>query len=209
MNVGILGAGAMAEAIGQRLVANGHALFVSYSRDPNKLDRLAITLGHGTRAGEPYDAARFGDVLLLATGWQGAHAALEAADPPPGTIVWSIVNPLKSDLSGLEVGTTTSGTEELARAAPAAVFVGAWPPFANVLTSSSTRFSGERPTLFFCGDDATAKQKVALLLDALDVDAVDAGPLHAARFIEPAMLLLVHLAYAQQYGQVAAHLLRR
>jgi 8-hydroxy-5-deazaflavin:NADPH oxidoreductase len=71
MNVGILGAGAMAEAIGQRLVANGHALFVSYSRDPNKLDRLAITLGHGTRAGEPYDAARFGDVLLLATGWQG------------------------------------------------------------------------------------------------------------------------------------------
>ena len=36
----------------------------------------------------------------------------------------------------------------------------------------------------------------------------DAGPLYAARFIEPAMFLLVHLAYRQEMGQVGARLLR-
>ena len=63
--------------------------------------------------------------------------------------------------------------------------------------------------LFYCGDDATAKRTIASLFESLDVDAVDAGPLYAARFIEPAMFLLVHLAYGQKMGQVAARLLRR
>ncbi len=37
---------------------------------------------------------------------------------------------------------------------------------------------------------------------------VDAGPLRAARFIELAMMLLVHLAYREKLGQVGLQLLR-
>jgi predicted dinucleotide-binding enzyme len=75
--------------------------------------------------------------------------------------------------------------------------------------SDSARFGHEQLTLFYCGDEAAAKQRVAPLFEALDVEAVDAGPLFAARFIEPAMFLLVHLAYGQKFGQVGARLLRR
>jgi hypothetical protein len=209
MNIGILGSGNMAAAIGRHLITQGHKLQLSFSRDRAKLENTASMLGAGTTVGSPADAARFGDVLLLATGWEGAASALRAAGTLDGKVVWSIVTPLKPDLSGLSVGTTSSGNEELAKLAPRAAWVAGWPPFAEVLGSSSLRFQGERATLFYCGDDANAKQKVGTLFEALDVDAIDAGPLYASRFIEPAMFLLVHLAYGQKLGSVAARLVRR
>jgi predicted dinucleotide-binding enzyme len=209
MNIGILGAGNMTKALGRHLVGKGHRLVVSYSRDAAKLEQVARDLGGDTRGAAPEEAARFGEVVLLATGWDGAAAALRAAGPLDGKVVWSIVNPLKADLSGLAVGTATSGSEELAKVVPKASFVAGWPPFADVLASSSTRFGSERQTLFYCGDDETAKREVLPLFEALDVEPVDAGPLRAARFIEPAMFLLVHLAYARKMGQVGARLLRR
>jgi predicted dinucleotide-binding enzyme len=209
MNIGILGAGRMTAELGKRLINSGHQLVVSYSRDRSKLEKAAKELGGGTRAGSPEEAARFGDVVLLSTGWNGAAAALKAAGPLDGKVVWSIVTPLKSDFSGLEVGTTTSGSEELARVVPRAAFVAGWPPFADLLASSATRFASGRTALFFCGDDVNAKTTVLPLFEALDVDPVDAGPLRAARFIEPSMFLLVHLAYSQGMGPVGASLIRR
>ena len=209
MKIGILGAGSMTNALGKRFVGKGHELVISYSRDPAKLAGAAAAIGGGTRAASPAEAAAFGDVVLLATGWEGAAGALEAAGPLDGKVIWSIVNPIAPDYSGLRMGTTTSGSEELAKVARGAAFVAGFPPFADVLASPSTHFGDERPTLFYFGDHEPAKQKVAPLFDALDVDAVDCGPLSAARFVEPAMFLLVHLAYGRKLGQVAARLLRR
>ena len=199
----------MTNALGRRFVDKGHKLVISFSRDSAKLEKAARDIGGGTRAGSPEEAAAFGDVVLLATGWEGAADALEAAGPLDGKVLWSIVNPLKPDYSGLSIGTTTSGSEELAKLAKGAAFVAGFPPFADVLASPSTHFGAERPTLFYFGDDDAAKQKVAPLFDSLDVDPVDCGPLYAARFVEPTMFLLVHLAYGRKLGQVAARLLRR
>ncbi len=121
-----------------------------------------------------------------------------------------IVNPLLPDMSGLAVGTTTSGAEEIAKKAPGARVVEAIPPFADVLASSSHRFDGEQTVAFYCGDDAEAKQVVAELLADLDVQAVDAGPLRNARYIEPAGFLLVQLQYAPTaQGQYGLHVLVR
>jgi predicted dinucleotide-binding enzyme len=209
MNIGILGAGKMTQALGRHFIKTGHELLVSYSRNRDKLEKAAEDLGGGTQVGSPVDAARFGDVVLLATGWGGAALALKAAGALDGKVLWSIVTPLKPDYSGLALGTTTSGSEELAKLVPRAAFIAGWPPFAEVLTSASTRFGTERQTLFYCGDDPNAKRTVAPLFESLDVDAVDAGPLYAARFIEPAMCLLVHLAYGQKMGRVGVRLLRR
>jgi predicted dinucleotide-binding enzyme len=209
MNIGILGAGRMTNALGRRFVNGGHTLVVSYSRDRAKLEKTAEDLGSGTRAASPEEAARFGDVVLLATGWDGAATALKAAGSLAGKTVWSIVTPFKPDLSGLVVGTTTSGSEELAAVVPGAAFVAGWPPFADVLASPSSPFSPNRVTLFYCSDDAGGKAAILPLLQTLDVDPVDAGPLRAARFIEPSMFLLVHLAYAQRMGSVGVRLLRR
>jgi predicted dinucleotide-binding enzyme len=209
MQVGILGAGNMATGLGRYFLKAGHKLLISHSRDRGKLEKVVKDLGGGTQAGSAKDAACFGEIVILATTWDGAAGALEAAGSLDGKVLWSIVNPLKADLSGLMVGTTTSGSEELAKLAPHARFVAAWPPFAEVLASGSTRFGSERQTNFYCGDETNAKRAVASLLESLDVDPVDAGPLYAARYLEPSMMLHVHFAYALNMGATAIRLLRR
>src|SRR5262249_6557444 len=149
MNIGVLGAGTMTHALGRRFVADGHRLVVSYSRDPQKLEETARDLGGGTGVGSPADAAQFGDVLLLGPSWSGAAEPRRGAAPLRKKVIWSIVTPLTTDTSGLEIGTTTPGAEELARVEPGSRFIAGWPPFAAVLESSSTRFAGERQTLFY------------------------------------------------------------
>jgi 8-hydroxy-5-deazaflavin:NADPH oxidoreductase len=209
MNIGVLGAGNMATALGRIWAQRGHEVMVSFSRDDRKLASAALAIGPGAKTGSAAQAAQFADVVVLATVWGASQDAIAAAGRLTGKIVFSIVNPLRPDMAGLEVGTTTSGNEELARAAHDARWVAGWPPFAEVLSSGSTRFGDERSSLFYCGDDGEAKARVRPLLDALDVAPVDAGPLQAARFIEPAMMLLVHLAYRDKLGEVGLRLLRR
>jgi len=50
------------------------------------------------------------------------------------------------------------------------------------------------------GDDPQAKATVTTLLAALPAAVTDAGDLTAAHFIEPAMMLLVRLAYGLGLG---------
>lgn len=108
-----------------------------------------------------------------------------------GKVVWDTTNPLKPDMSGLVIGTTTSAGEEVARAAPGARVVKAVPPFAEVLHSSSTEIGGGRPGVFVCGDDAEARRQVLGLVAEIGADGVDAEPLGMS---------LVQLAYAQGFG---------
>lgn len=98
------------------------------------------------------------------------------------------------------MGTTTSAAEEIAQLAPGARVVEGLPAFAQVLHSASVEIAGQKPTVFVRGEDANAKKTVAGLLAECGMGVVDAGPLRAARYVEPAMMLLVELAYAQGFG---------
>jgi hypothetical protein len=60
----------------------------------------------------------------------------------------------------------------------------------------------------FRGRRCRAKKIVAGLLRETGVDAVDAGPLRNARFVELAMILLVQLAYPLGMGVVGIKLFR-
>jgi 8-hydroxy-5-deazaflavin:NADPH oxidoreductase len=71
---------------------------------------------------------------------------------------------------------------------------------AAILASDSHRLGGQQLSTFYCGDDAEAKQAVARLLVDLDLDPVDAGPLTSARYIEPAGMLTVQVAYGMGVG---------
>lgn len=68
---------------------------------------------------------------------------------------------------------------------------------------------GLLPTVFVCGDDEEAKRTVAALIEDIGAQPVDAGPLSAARLIEPAMMLVVSIAYAGLPRDVGLRLLER
>ncbi|MBC7807010.1 MAG: NAD(P)-binding domain-containing protein [Akkermansiaceae bacterium] len=212
MKIGIIGAGNVGSGLGKRLATSGHELCFSYSRDPAKLDALVASIGTSARSGTPEEAARFGEVVLLAMTWtQVPDAIAQIGDAADGKIVWSAVNAVNSTMTGLAIGTTTSAAEEIARLLPTSNVVEGIPCNAEILHSPSLDFGADRPGAFVCGDDPQARQIVLSLLSDVGLAPTDAGPLVAARLIEPTGFLIAYLAYAQGMGgaNTAMKLLRR
>lgn len=209
MKIGVIGAGNMGSSLGKFWAQNGHQLMFSYSRDAAKLQKVAEAIGSNATIGTPTEAVQFADVVLLSVPYGAIQDALQAAGSLDGKILFSCVNALLPDMSGMAIGTTTSAAEEIAKLAPGARVVEALPLFAEVLNSPSQRFDDQIATIFYTGDDEAAKQVVADLLGEIDVEVVDAGGLKNSRFVEPAMMLLIQLAYAQNMGQVGFKLLKR
>jgi predicted dinucleotide-binding enzyme len=201
MKIGIIGAGNVGTGLGKRLAASGHDIVVSFGRTPENVADAARKIGGGTKAGTVEEAARHGEVVIVATPWVVTLETIrQVAGELEGKTVWDTTNPFKTDMSGLEIGLSTSAGEEIAKAAPGAKVVKAVPPFAEVLHSPSARVGGERSSVFVCGNDPAARTTILKLVSDIDADGIDAGPLSLARYTEPLGMLLVYLAYVQGYG---------
>jgi predicted dinucleotide-binding enzyme len=205
MRIGIIGAGRLGTALAQSLLANGHDVMLG-----GGVSAEEAAGGLGAAAGSNRDAVAFGEAVALAVPFAAIDSALEAAGPLDGVVLWSCVNALTPDLSGLAVGFDTSAAEEVAKRARGARVVSAIPPFAEALANGDLIYdNGLSPTVFVCGDDERAKALVEELVRDLGAHPVDAGPLAAARLIEPAMTLLVRLAYGGLPRDIGLRLLER
>jgi predicted dinucleotide-binding enzyme len=205
VRIGIIGAGRLGSAMARRLLRAGHEIVLGGGASAHE---AAAALG--VPAAPSSVAAAFGEVVALAVPFAGIRPAIEQAGSLEGRVVWSCVNAVKPDLSGLAVGFDTSAAEEVARRAPGARVVSAIPPFAEALDNGDLRYEEElAPSVFICGDDDRAKAIVELLVFDLGAHPVDAGPLAAARLIEPAMMLMVSIAYAGVPRDVGLRLLER
>jgi predicted dinucleotide-binding enzyme len=179
------------------------------ARAPDPLQLLAASAGPNARAGSPAEAAQFGEVVVLAPPWPVVGDALQAAGSLADKILIDCTNPLKSDLSGLEIGHTTSAAEEVARRVAGARVVKAFNSI-GAANMANPVFGSQRATMFFCGDDAAAKSTVARLVEEIGFEPVDAGALAIARLLEPLAMLWIHLAYARGMGpDFAFKLIRR
>lgn len=205
MNLGIIGAGSLGTALGGRLAAASHAIM--YAGGASAHD---ASVRQRARVGSNAEAAAFGDVVILAVPFAAIDVAIADAGSLRGRVLWSCVNALKPDYTGLAIGFDNSGAEEVARRAPGARVVAAVPPFAHAIASGQLSYDRDlKPTVFVCSDDEAAKKIVERLVCDLGADPVDAGPLEAARLVEPAMMLTVSLAYAGVPRDVGLRLLER
>jgi predicted dinucleotide-binding enzyme len=205
MKLGIIGAGSLGCALGERFAETGHEIMFGGSASArDAADRL------GARVGSNAETAAFADVVILAVPFAAVPIALADAGPLRERVLWSCVNALKPDYTGLVIGFNNSAAEEVARCAPSARVVAAVPPFAHAIATG--RLSYERdlePTVFICSDDNAGKRIIEGLVRELGADPVDAGPLTAARLVEPAMMLAVSIAYAGVPRDVGLRLLER
>jgi 8-hydroxy-5-deazaflavin:NADPH oxidoreductase len=204
MRIGIIGAGSLGSALGERLGRAGHEImFGGGDTAREAASRMAAGVGSNS------DAAAFGDVVVLAVPFAAIDAALDDA-ATEGRVLWSCVNALGHDLSGLAVGFDTSAAEQVARQARGARVVAAIPPFAHAIAAGTLAYDeGLAPSVFLCSDDPAAKEVVDRLVRDLGAHPVDAGQLSAARLVEPAMMLLIGLAYAGAPRDVGLRLLER
>jgi predicted dinucleotide-binding enzyme len=194
MNIGIIGSGNMGGGLGKLWAARGHSILFSGAHNATQLSDLAQSAGNNARAGTPADAADFGEVVLLTVRWPDLGTALSGLAPllQAKTLI-SCVNPFKPDFSGLEIGTITSGAEEVAKLAPEANVVECLFLNGTVINSPTRQFGGETPTVFYCGNSQTAKSHVAQLLVDIGAEPRDAGGLTSARYLEPYAMLIMTL----------------
>lgn len=205
MKLGIIGAGSLGSALGERYARRGHEImFGGGAAAQDAAVRLRA------RVGSNAETTAFGDVVILAVPFAAIDCALGDCGPLRGCVVWSCVNALKPDYTGLAIGFDNSAAEEVARRAPGARVVAAVPPFANAIANGPLSYDHDlEPSVFICGDDAAAKRIVEGLVRELGAQPVDAGPLEAARLVEPAMMLAVSIAYAGVPRDVGMRLLER
>jgi hypothetical protein len=184
----------------------------SGSRDQAKLEGLAQQGGHGATWGTLEEAAAFGEVVLLALLWPQVLEVLPQLAPVlEGKILIDASNPLTPDFVHLAIGHTDSGGETVARQLPGVRVVKAYNSVgANIIGSASKQFGTvTAPTLFFCGDDAGAKQTVAGLIAASGFEPFDVGALSTARFLEPLEQLWVEILKSGIQQEFILSLLRR
>jgi predicted dinucleotide-binding enzyme len=196
LTIGTIGTGRMAGTLGRIWAANGHRVMFG-SRDPAKARALAAETGHDAQGGSQTEAAVFGEVVLLATPWTGAQAAVQNL-PLDGKVLIDVTNPYHPD-QGLLVGHTTSAAELIAARAPGARVIKAFNAihFTNL---DHPDFDGQKPAVFYCGDDPHAKGIVRELIEATGCTPVNVGPLRRARYLEPLAALWIDLAFQERWG---------
>ena len=159
--------------------------------------------GHETRFGhrdpkETVDeAAKWGEVIILAVPHNNADDAREAVKPyADGKIVIDVMNAISANMD-LDISCTTSTAEETQMKLPKAHVVKA---FNTVFApnQSTAEVGNEQLTAFIAGDDTDAKQMVIRLTSDIGFDPIDCGPLRAARYLEAMGIMIINLAF--KYG---------
>jgi 8-hydroxy-5-deazaflavin:NADPH oxidoreductase len=202
MRVGILGSGLMGGKLGTLFARAGHNVVFSYTRSKEKLNKLAKDAKGNARAGTPREAAQDADALLLAVHWLRMDDVLNQAGDLSSKVILTCSLPMDAGNTGLVIGRTTSGAEELAKNVPKAKVVCAF----NTVPSEvffgvyEARRKANRPSLVYCGDHARSKEVAAALIRDVGFEPVDAGPLRIARYTEPFALLMGQLAYEGNDG---------
>ncbi len=203
MKITVLGAGNMGAAFVKQLTRAGHQVSVA-SRDGAKAAQVAAA-NPGAKAVPAAGSADSADVVVLATFFADAAAALQAAGDLKGKVVVDITNPLTADYMGLTIGHSTSAAEEIAKAVPGAEVVKAFNTlFAQVLDGGADFGGGQKLSVFVASDSARAKQSAVALAESMGFQVVDAGALKNARYLEPLAGLNIYLGYGAGLGTVIA-----
>src|SRR5213080_4709650 len=211
MRIGILGSGLMGGKLGTLFARAGHDVVFSYARSEQKLKKLARDAKGKARSGTPREAAQAAEAVLLAVHWSRVDDVLQQAGDLSGKVIVSCSLPMNADDSGLVIAHTSSGAEELAKKVPKARVVSAFGtvPSEVLFDVFEARRKATKPSLVYCGDDASSKQVAAQLIRDVGFDPVDAGPLRIARYTEPFTLLIAQLAYEGDEGPELAYRFER
>jgi predicted dinucleotide-binding enzyme len=145
------------------------------------------------------DAAKWGEIIILAVPHNNANDAIESIGPyADGKTVIDVINAVGSNMD-LAISCTTSSAEETQKKLPKAHVVKA---FNTVFAPNQSigKVGDEQLTAFIAGDDLKAKQTVAQLTRDIGFDPVDCGPLKAARYLEAMGIMIINLGYSYGMG---------
>jgi predicted dinucleotide-binding enzyme len=219
MKVGVLGSGQVGRKLGDGFIQLGHTVMIS-SRNPNKEEVVEWIKNHGNDdsialSGTFSDTAKFGQIIVIATSWEGTINAIKMTDKNDfdQKIVIDATNPL--DFSQgmppkLALGFSDSAGETIQRLLPTARIVKAFNTVGNPHFIHPSFPIGGPPTMFICGEDDTAKRFVTdNILSKFGWETIDIGGISGSRLLEPLADLWINLYFRTGSTNHAFKLLRK
>lgn len=224
MKIGILGSGMVGTALAEGFLRFGHHVKMG-SRTPGKLSEIMAKLGTGSKngthaggvsAGTFSETAVFGELLVLATKWDGnaAKNAVELAGKENfrGKVLIDVTNPLKSESSDkppiLAIGYPDSAGKTVQSWLPETKVVKAF----NIVTSSymtNPKLMEGEPDLFIAGDSAEGKQLVTGFAEGWGWKVHDMGGVDQAYLLEALAMIWIRYGFLHNHWTHAFQLLKR
>ena len=185
----------MGQVLGAGFLKHGHEAMLG-TRDPKKKDvEDWVRATPGAKAGTFEEAARFGEVIVLAALGRAVESIVELAGPAnfSGKTVIDATNPIADEppVNGVlkyTTGPNESLGERIQAKLPAAHVVKAFNSVGNALMINP-HFSQGVPTMFLGGDSAEAKAQVSGIAEQFGWEPYDCGGIVSARAIEPLCIL--------------------
>jgi 8-hydroxy-5-deazaflavin:NADPH oxidoreductase len=195
MKIGILGSGSVGQTLGAGFLKHGHQVKLgTRSPDSGEIKKwLAAT--PGATAGTFAEAAKFGELNVLAVKGTIVDSAVKLSGPDnfSGKTLLDATNPIADapPVNGV-LQFFTGPNESLAEKIQAQL------PQARVVKAFNSVGAGRMinphyeqgtPTMFFCGNDPAAKSQVSDIIRQFGWEPYDVGGINAARALEPLCML--------------------
>jgi hypothetical protein len=170
VDVGIIGAGRLGQAMAQTALRAGRSVVIANSRDPESLTTVVSALGEGVSAGTVGEAASAG-IVVVAVPWDRLPEAVRGLEWNGQIVIDATNDWAADDLNGRTSSEIVSGLVAGARVVKAANTLSA-----DVLGSDPQQAGGRR-VIFISGDDADAKAAVVALFQDAGFFPIDLGDL--------------------------------
>lgn len=211
MNITIIGAGNVGKALAQRLDTKKHKVTFGV-KDPTKDEYIELTASFDSEVKTTALSTSDADLIILAVPWSAVVQVSKELQKQPqlkNKVLIDATNPLKPDLSGLNLESDKSGGEIVQDLFPQLNVVKAF----NTTGAENMQHAGDfgaKPLMLLAGNDDDSKSLVKEVTEQIGFDAVDAGGLEKSLLLEYLALNWISLAYTAGLGtQFAFSVVRR
>lgn len=205
MNIGIIGAGQVGQALARGWTRAGHTVRLGVRQAADeRVAELARTTGLGVATNA--EVVHTCEVIVLSVHWAAVPEVLDEIGPLlAGKVVLDATNPLTFEAGrlGLALGFTDSGAETIQRAVPQARVVKTMNQVGFKVMDQAHGYP-TAPAMFVASDDASARAVACALVSDLGFAAMDCGELRQARLLEPYAMLWIHQVIGQGASDTSA-----
>jgi len=187
MEIGIIGAGAFAQAFAKRALKVGHKVKLSNSRGPDSLREIVDQLGPGATAATREEAAAC-EMVLLAVPWDNVPETVASLPKWNNQILIDGTNPFHGKAGSFtpaDVG-NLSTSQLVAALTPGARVVKALNNMTVPNFEADPVVNGARRVAFVSADNDGAKKRIKTLLENFGYSVVDLGNLRNGGLIQQA-----------------------
>jgi len=213
MKTGILGSGMVGKQLGLGFLRIGNEVKLG-TRDTSKLADWLKEAGNNASVGSTEEAAKFGDIVIIATSWSGTHNAINQAGKEnfKGKLIIDVTNPLDFSQGGPPKFAATpgnSGGEQIQKLLPDSKVVKAFNTI-NAYVMINPKLEEGEPDFFYAGNAEDAKKQVVEIAKQLGWKSfVDFGDIPASYWLESLTMVWIHYAFKNNSFAHAFKLLKK